>query len=122
MDLRKILGKSGEDIVSDLLEKEKFTILDRNYKKRFGEIDIIASKKDLLVFVEVKMRRNPLFDLSYLISPSKQKKIISVAKEYIARYDHSQKVCRFDVALIEGTRESHRVTYIPNAFVEQEYY
>ncbi len=119
MNPRSKLGKTGEDIVAKKLQEAGFYILDRNYKKRFGEVDIIALKKDLLIFVEVKMRRNPLFDLSYLIVLSKQKKIISVAKEYIARYDHSQKVCRFDVALIEGTEQNYKLTYLPNAFIEE---
>ena len=74
MDKRAKLGKKGEDIVAKKLKSEGFSILHRNYRKRFGEIDIIAVKKDLLIFVEVKMRKNPLFDLSYLIVPSKQKK------------------------------------------------
>jgi len=116
MDHRSRLGKAGEEIVVEKLQSEGFSILERNYTKRFGEVDIIASKKELLIFVEVKMRKNPLFDLAYLIVPSKQKKIISIAKEYITRYDHSQKVCRFDVALIEGTIQKHTLTYLANAF------
>jgi len=122
MDKRSELGKLGEDIVSAKLQKNGFTILNRNYKKQFGEIDIIAGKNDLLIFVEVKMRKNPQFDLCYLVSPSKQKKISLVAKEYIARYNHIQKVCRFDVALIEGSKENHKLTYIPNAFQDQDDY
>jgi len=116
MDRRSQLGKTGEEIVVTMLEQKGFSILDRNYRKRYGEIDLIASKGDLLVFVEVKMRKNPKFDLEYLITYSKQKKIVTVAKEYIARYNHDQKTCRFDVALIAGTKENHKLTYIPNAF------
>jgi len=116
MDCRSQLGKTGEDLVVTLLEKRGFYVLHRNYRKRYGEIDLIASKEDLLLFIEVKMRKNPRFDLEYLITYSKQKKIVMVAKEYIARYNHDQKTCRFDVALIEGTKENHKLTYIPNAF------
>jgi len=122
MDKRSELGKIGEDITSKKLEREGFCILHKNYRKRSGEIDIIAQKEEILIFVEVKMRRKPLFDLSYLIVPSKQKKIITVAKEYISRYDHSDKICRFDVALIEGTKDNHKMTYFENAFTEAEYY
>jgi len=122
MDKRALFGKTGEDIVAKKLSQEGFSILARNYKKRFGEIDIIAGKKDVVAFVEVKMRKNPLFDLGYLVSTSKQKKIIAVAKEYMARHDLSEKVCRFDVALIEGNQYSHKLTYIPNAFTEPEMY
>jgi len=112
------LGRIGENLVINRLKKEGFSILDQNYKKQFGEIDIIASKKNLLIFVEVKMRKVSYFNMSFLIGPLKQKKIISVAKDYLARYDHSSKVCRFDIALIEGTKKNHTIQYIENAFVE----
>jgi len=111
------LGNAGEDHVARELEQQGFTIEHRNYRKRYGEIDVIASKKDLLVFVEVKRRKKAYFHLGELITWSKQRKIVMVAKEYIARYDHADKVCRFDVALIEGDT----LTYLPNAFTEGEY-
>jgi len=116
MNSRSQLGKAGENIVVAALKKKGYSILDRNYRRQYGEIDIIAGKKDLLLFIEVKMRKNPRFDLEYLITYSKQRKIVTVAKEYIARYNHDQKTCRFDVALIEGTIKNHKLTYIPNAF------
>ncbi len=105
-------GNKAEKQASDYLISQGFCILEHNYHKRYGEIDIIAQKDDTLIFVEVKMRKNPIFDTRYLISPSKQKKIIKVAKEYIARYDYTQKYCRFDVILIE----KEKLTHIENAF------
>ena len=118
MDQRKKLGQQGEDLVARTLEQQGFVIEARNYRKRYGEIDLIASKKELLIFVEVKRRAQKYFDLEYLITPSKQRKIIMVAKEYIVRYNQDQKVCRFDVALIVGDQ----LTYLPNAFNEGEHY
>jgi len=115
MDKRKKLGNQGEELVAKNLEQRGFTIQHRNYRKRYGEIDIIAQQDDLLVFVEVKWRKRAYFDARQLVPWSKQKKIIMVAKEYIARYDHADSVCRFDVALIEGGR----LTYLPNAFTEE---
>jgi len=116
MHERSKLGKAGENIIAKNLEKQGFSILHKNYTKQYGEIDLIACKDNLLIFVEVKMRKNPMFDLSYLITPSKQKKISKVAKEYVSRYNHNTKTCRFDVALIVGTKYNHTITYIPNAF------
>lgn len=118
MDRRKKLGQQGEDLTARMLEKKGFVIEHRNYRKRYGEIDLIASKKELLVFVEVKRRTRAYFHLEQLITPRKQRKIIMVAKEYIARYNQTEKVCRFDVALIDG----NQLTYLPNAFTEGEYY
>ena len=114
MDNRKQLGIEGENYIAQTLEKDGFTIQHRNYRKRYGEIDIIACKDDLLVFVEVKCRKRAYFEATQLVPWGKQKKIIMVAKEYIARYDHADKVCRFDVALIEGGQ----LTYLENAFTE----
>ena len=119
MDKRSELGKAGEDIVAKKLEQNGFSILHKNYTQRFGEIDLIAGKGDLIVFVEVKMRKKTGYELEYLITPSKQKKIILVAKQYMAKYDIDDKVCRFDVALIEGTENNYNLKYIPDAFQEE---
>ena len=116
MDKRKLFGQEGEERVAFYLKQRGFVIEHKNYRKRFGEIDIIASKDDLLIFVEVKRRKRSYFDLSQLINWSKQKKIINVAKEYIAQHNHDQKYCRFDVALIDNDQ----LTYLQNAFQEGE--
>jgi len=111
----KIFGLEGENIAARALEAQGFTITHRNYRKQYGEIDLVACKDDLLVFVEVKRRKKAYFDLENLITWSKQKKIISVAKEYIARFKHDKKYCRFDVALIDG----NTLTYLPDAFGDE---
>lgn len=119
MQLRTLLGKAGEERVAQYLEKHGFSILEKNYAQRTGEIDLIACKGELLVFVEVKMRTETSFDLCEVITYSKQKKIISVAKNYLARHDqdHTTKSCRFDVALIDNA--TNRLTYLPDAFRDQ---
>lgn len=109
-------GKEGELLVVQCLQKRGYTIVAQNYRKHNGEIDIIAHKKDVLAFVEVKWRRNPLVDPAELIGPSKQKKIITVAKYFLSQHTYSDVVCRFDVALIEETNNSINLRYIPNAF------
>lgn len=122
MDKRSELGKAGEEIVAKKLEQNGFSILHKNYAQRYGEIDLIASKDDLILFIEVKMRQKSGYDLENLITPAKQKKIILVAKQYMAKYDVYDKVCRFDVALIQGTEDNYNLKYIPNAFYEPESY
>lgn len=112
------LGKKGEEIIAQDLENKGFKICQKNYKVKFGEIDIIAQKNDLLVFVEVKLRRNPLFYLSELIVPSKQKKIIKTALWYISTNKINNKIYRFDVALLESTNNDYTITYIENAFTQ----
>lgn len=109
-------GKEGELLVAQYLQKQGYTVICQNYRKRFGEIDLIAQKNDTLAFVEVKWRRNPLIDSAELIGPSKQKKIISIAKEFLSKHNDLEVVCRFDVALIEDNNNSIELRYIPNAF------
>ncbi|HSC24975.1 MAG TPA: YraN family protein [Candidatus Babeliales bacterium] len=116
MSYRIQKGKEGELLVARYLQEEGYTIITQNYRKRFGEIDLIAQKNDTLVFVEVKWRRNPLIDPAELIGPSKQKKIISIAKQYLSTHTSLDIVCRFDVALIEETNNSLELRYISNAF------
>jgi putative endonuclease len=116
------LGIFGENLVAQTLINQGFTILERNYRRFNGEIDIIAHQKELLIFVEVKTRRSSYFDLSLVITPSKQNKIIAAAKLYLtASKDHYTKICRFDVALVQGDPAMPEITYIPNAFMESSY-
>lgn len=119
----KLTGNRGEAFVAEWLKQKDFTILEQNFTVRQGEIDVIASKGELLIFVEVKTRKNQYFPLSQVITNSKQRKIITAAKRYLQQNSHGQpldKVLRFDVALVtEG--ETYSVEYIPNAFNEGTY-
>ncbi|MFT6765781.1 MAG: putative endonuclease [Alteromonas naphthalenivorans] len=108
------IGAQGEERIAQHLESYGFTILKRNFTVRSGEIDIIACKNELLVFVEVKTRSNVYFNTSEVITRSKQKKIALAAKTFLARQNLTDKVYRFDVALIDNN--SSKITYMPNAF------
>lgn len=119
MHHRSNLGKEAEEYVAAHLMQDGFTILEYNYRKKGGEIDLIATKGSLLVFVEVKMRTQSYFDLGDVITASKQKKIIMTAKDYLMRSkDHRSFSYRFDVALMQGINKKRELTYIPNAFNE----
>ena len=117
----KNLGNAGELFVVQHLENQGFTIRAQNYRKFFGEIDIIASKKNLYVFVEVKTRKSDAMAMGQLISPSKQQKIIKTAQTFIAEQqlggDH---ICRFDVALLVKNDINFSMEYIENAFTKQQ--
>jgi putative endonuclease len=114
---RRMRGDCGEALVAHSLEKAGFSIVARNYQKKFGEIDLIAERQNLLLFVEVKTRTRQFFDLTELITPAKQKKIIAAAKAYIVEHHVTEKMCRFDVALVESL-ENGIIRYIPNAFTD----
>lgn len=109
-------GKQGEQLVSQHLQNQGYTIIAQNYRKRFGEVDIIAYKEDVLAFVEVKFRNKPLIDPAEIINFSKQRSMIMVAKHFLLTHTNTDVVCRFDVALIEKTDTTLELRYISNAF------
>lgn len=110
-------GKDGESFVADFLTRDGFRILETNYKKFFGEIDIIAQKNDTIAFVEVKARKNSKTSMYEIVTPAKQRKISLAAHDYIARKSLNDVTYRFDVALITyDTNNKLLLSYIPNAF------
>lgn len=119
----KKLGNSGELFVAKHLEKEGFKILATNYKKFYGEIDIIAQRYDLVCFVEVKTRTKEHFAMHEIITPSKQRKIITVAQQFISTTFSSlqSNTYRFDVAFVIHQNNAFDLTYIPNAFNQPTY-
>jgi len=121
--MRQQLGQKGELLTVHYLQDQGFTIITRNYKKFFGEIDIIAQRQNIIAFVEVKTRSNVTISMHELISPSKQRKIIQVARTFISTLEKQcdDTVYRFDVALIHAQQDKNELTYIPNAFCMPEY-
>ncbi len=116
MNERKLLGNAGEDLIVKYLKDRKFKIVERNYFCRLGEVDIIAEKEDLLVFVEVKTRKKAYFPISTVVTPGKQRKIIATTKLFISKNDIYDKVCRFDVATVILDDGKHEIEYIEDAF------
>lgn len=95
----KIIGKVGEDIAKNFLIKNGFKILEMNYRySRVSEIDIIACKKDVLHFVEVKTRTQNFFGSPQeAVTTLKLKHIYSCAIDYMAKADKKYKKYQIDV-------------------------
>ena len=120
MNTKKRIGTTGEQYVADYLIARNFTVLAQNFRKRDGEVDLIARKGDLAVFVEVKTRHNPLIDPAEVITRTKQRRIIRAAQSFIAYSLTDDVVCRFDVALVFFTNNDLTVSYIADAFQADE--
>lgn len=116
---RASLGNAGETFVALTLQSKGYKILDCNYRRRFGEVDIIAQIADTIIFVEVKCRVKKYFNLSEVVNRTKQRKIVLAAKSYIVQKKVSDKVLRFDVALVEKNGTKYNLNYIENAFTEE---
>ena len=114
---RKSLGKQGEDLAASFLEQKGFTIVCRNYRCRSGEIDIIARKKKLLCFIEVKTRRTRRFGLPQeAVTPAKQYKIGRVAQDFLQRHKLENWPARFDVIAVDFSSGGGIIELIENAF------
>ncbi|HOQ15951.1 MAG TPA: YraN family protein [Defluviitaleaceae bacterium] len=115
---KRLIGDWGEDIASDFLEKEGIKIIEKNFRCKLGEIDIIAEEDDYLLFIEVKYRK----DLSHgypreAVTFHKQRTIAKVALWYLKKYNLWHRSCRFDVLEILGEKPDLKICLIRNAFV-----
>lgn len=112
-------GNLGEDFAADYLEKEGYTILERNYATKLGEIDIIAQKDNFIAFVEVKARSEDcMYAPREAVTFSKQRKICKAAMLYKMRKGFIARP-RFDVFEIiydKYTLEIKKFKFITNAF------
>lgn len=114
---RQRFGKSGEDLAVDELERRGYAISARRYRTKHGEIDIIARDDETIVFVEVKARTTAEFGTAAeAVTRSKQRRLVSMSRDYLARSGLRDVPCRFDVVAIDGVGESAVITVYPNAF------
>ncbi len=114
---RLSLGKQGEELAAAELKKLKFKILERNYKCRVGEIDIIARERDTLVFVEVKTRATADFGgPAAAVTIHKQRQLSRAALTYLSQKKLTDIPARFDVVTVEITPPAPRIEVIRNAF------
>lgn len=94
-------GRQGEQLATEYLEKHGYSIVVKNYRNCFGEIDIIAKECGTLVFIEVKMRNLISYGHPVLsVDMRKQEKISKTAAGYIAEKKCDNVPCRFDVVSI----------------------
>jgi putative endonuclease len=110
-------GDKGESIAARYLQKIGYKILEKNYRTKLGEIDIIAKDKDAIVFVEVKSRRSRQFgNPKGAVTIKKQRKISMVALYYLKTTNHSSAKARFDVVAVTSSRDKPHIEIIKNAF------
>ena len=118
MDSRE-LGTYGEEQAALYLRSKGYDILKMNFRCRTGEIDIIASDMDYLVFVEVKLRKNGNYGTAAeYVMYSKQRRILSAARYWLAG-KKLEKQPRFDVVEViapQGEKEKPKINHIEDAF------
>jgi len=109
-------GKKGEDLAAEYLTSIGFEILERNWKNRFEEIDLIALDKELLVIVEVKTRSSLAFGKpEESVGLRKQRLLVNAAEAYIQK-SNSNRETRFDIISVIISGQSHSFQHIKHAF------
>jgi len=115
----KDIGSLGEDISENFFKNLGYKILDKNFRCKCGEIDIIASHKGYICFIEVKTRYGINFGMpAEAVTYSKQRKIYKTAQVYISRKNIFDSNFRFDVmeVILNGDNNNFLVNHIEDAF------
>lgn len=119
MDPRRAVGKHGEEAAAKFLGKRGLTVLDRNVRSRFGEIDLVARDGPTLVFVEVKTRREGEGDSpEAAVTGEKQRRLGRLAQHYLKWKRLGEVPCRFDVVAVtlDDADRVKSVRHLPGAF------
>ena len=114
---RRSNGVAGEDAAAALLEQQGYVIRARNFSCRYGELDVVAEKGEVLAFVEVRMRSSAVWgDPAHTVSGAKQRRVVKAALHYLFRYGLQGRMVRFDVVSVVGKGEGAAVEHLPAAF------
>lgn len=110
-------GNYGEELAAEYLMKKGYTIVERNHRNRYAEIDIISNFENYIVFVEVKTRKNCYFGRpSEAVDYRKQQKIVRLANNYINYKSLHYKQPRFDIIEVISDGKLVKVNHLENAF------
>ncbi|BDQ37564.1 UPF0102 protein [Pseudodesulfovibrio nedwellii] len=113
----KRTGNLGESAAARYLETKGFRVLERNWRYRQWELDLICRDRDTIVFVEVKTRKaNSMASPADGLTRKKQARLVKAASHYLTQNDLWDDPCRFDLAAVVDTGSSMDVEHCENAF------
>jgi len=116
---KREIGKIGEEIAKDYLEKNGIKIIDKNYFSKYGEIDLIGFENRTIIFIEVKLRNNIEFgSVCESVTESKIMKIYDASKDFLSNTELDYDDCRFDVILINSDKDCSncRIEWLKNQY------
>ena len=114
---RQEFGLHGEDLACEELAKRGYAILERRYRTRAGELDVVARQGEWFVFIEVKARRDRSFgDPEEAVTLQKQQKMVCMATDYLTRHGLNDVPCRFDVVAVSSETDPPSVAILEDAF------
>jgi len=104
-------------VAEEFLRRQRYVILARNYRCRFGEVDLIALDRGMLVFVEVKSRqRDAVVHPFDVVNARKQRQIARAAQHYVQRHRLEDRVARFDVVAVWRDGDAISCEHLKDAF------
>ena len=117
-DARRVVGRSGEDAAAAWYAAAGYEVVDRNWRVREGELDLVVRGPGVLVFCEVKTRRSDAFGLALeAVTARKRQRLRTLARLWLAAHEVSAPALRFDVAAVgPDGRGSWNVDVVTNAF------
>lgn len=118
LNKQQLLGQKGEELATHYLQDKGYKILAQNYRCIFGELDIVAMQRSVLVFIEVKTRSSNNFgSAASAVNYRKQQQISRAAQHYLTENSYNDCDARFDVvAITRGTKDQFEVDHIVDAF------
>lgn len=112
-----IQGRAGEDAAIRFLKELGFGILERNWRCRVGEVDVICLDRDTLVFVEVRTRgTSARTSPAQSVNRCKITKLTRAASFFLSQHGWWERPCRFDVVAVIHSAQGYRLEHIPDAF------
>lgn len=110
------LGNWGEQLVAEYLIQQGCMVLEKNWRWKKAEVDLIARNKEILLFVEVKTRSTAAFFNLQEAIPAKKQLLLTEAAEAYCQQNNIVAEIRMDIAVIIGNSKQYQLNYIPAAF------
>lgn len=116
-DRRAELGRRAEDAAAAHLRRHGYEIAARNYRSRLGEVDLIAVRRDVVVFVEVRSRSGSRFGTGLeSVDRRKRRRISRAAEQFVAENRLEERTLRFDVVGVEWRDGESDIEHVESAF------
>ncbi len=109
------IGKRGEEMAIAYLKEQGYCLIEKNWRFKNFEIDIVAKNDSTLIFVEVKFRNNSILSTVDIISSSQKKRIIKAANQYIQINEIDLNI-RFDLIFIDNSSKSIKLNHFKEFF------
>lgn len=110
-------GDTAEALAAQYFARNGYTVLERNFKTREGEVDLVVEKGIALVFVEVRFRKSVAFGTPLdTVHHGKRRKVLLAALEWVTRHEQMNRLIRFDVLSVRDSRSGPRLEHIEDAF------